>query len=111
MTADVNQILEGKRGDEYINTLREIAILASATGKTVRCGACPNAANWIGMQKCGTPGGPVCDTCLQHHRDWIDTCDSITGARPFCRHCGNDVDRGHIYAASLYDTTAAPVDV
>lgn len=111
MTTNLTHMLDGKRGDEFIQTLREIAILASATGGTVRCGICGNPANWIGMQGCGAPGGPVCDTCLQSQRDWINTWDSISDVRPYCRHCGNDVDRGHIYAASLYDSTAEPMEL
>lgn len=111
MSTDLTHMIDGKRGDEFVATVQEIAILASASGGTLRCGTCPKPANWIGMQACGAPGGLVCDTCLQNHRDWINTWDSISEARPYCRHCGNDVGRGHVYAASLYDSTAAKVEL
>lgn len=108
MSTDVTHLLAGQRGDEYVETLRGLALLVTARGGSMRCGACDEKAVWVGMQACGAPGGPICQACLQNQRDWINASEGITDARPFCRHCSQDVGRDHIYAVSLYDSTAAP---
>lgn len=103
------EVLDGKTGQGYVETLRAVALLATVRGSRVLCGTCPNNATHIGMQRCGAPGGPICDTCMQNHRQWMDTACLLADFSPYCRHCGDDVDRDHIYALSLYDSTVPEV--
>ncbi len=103
---NVSALLAGKRGQEFIDTVRALAVLSEGR---VLCGTCRKKALYIGMQRCGAPGGPVCQQCLDEHRDWLNTADVIAEAKPYCRHCNEDVGRDHIYAVSLYDSTASEV--
>ena len=103
---DVTDQFSGLRGDAYVEALRAVAIISSARGGHIRCGGtgCRKPAEYIGMQRCGAPGGPICADCLDAHRQWMSTTADISEYAPYCRHCNEDVvDRGHIYAVNLWD--------
>ena len=100
-------LLDSKTGQDYVDALWAIALLATVRGGRVLCGTCPKTATYIGMQRCGAPGGPICGTCLKNHQDWMNTARMLAEYSPYCRHCGEDADRDHDYALSIYDSTAS----
>ena len=102
---DITEMFTKLRGDEFIEQLRGVALLASAEGGTLRCGSCPRAAEFIGMQRCGAPGGPICQGCMDEHFDYVRSWVPVEDATPYCRHCDQDVDKHHLYAVNLWDGT------
>lgn len=100
---DLTEQLSGLRGDEFVEALRALALIADAQDAFLRCGGCVKRAEYIGMQRCGAPGGPVCQDCLELHRQWMDTAQLIADHSPYCRHCDQNIDRSHIYAVGLWD--------
>lgn len=103
---DVTDSLAGKTGEDFVIAMRALALLASAQDGTVVCSGCGHPALYIGMQRCGAPGGPVCQGCLDLHFEWIRSWEGVSDTIPMCRHCGQDVDRDHIYAVDLFDGAA-----
>lgn len=102
----IAELLENLRGDDYIAVLRSIAALAREQGAYVPCGTgdCHESATYIGMQKCGAPGGPVCEVHYQRHQEWMASAAQL--GTPYCRHCGQDVDSSHCYVVPLQDRSA-----
>lgn len=100
---DLTEQLSGLRGSEFIEAVRALALISDAQDAFLRCGGCAMPAEYIGMQRCGAPGGPVCQGCLELHAQWLNLCDTLAEANPYCRHCEADVDRSHIYAVGLWD--------
>ena len=110
VSRDVTKLFEGKRGQEFIDGIRAMAIMVADQGGSVRCGFCrAERAAYVGMQRCGAPGGPCCAGCLQRQREWMDTAEAIAEASPYCRHCDQDADRDHICAVDLYNASAPEV--
>ncbi|MEC4763790.1 hypothetical protein VT930_11815 [Mycobacterium sherrisii] len=105
----IENMLAELRGEEYIAAVRAIAATARARGGRLRCGgeSCPHPAVWIGMQKCGTGGGPVCERHRQEQRQWMAT--AVMLGRPYCRHCGEDVDCSHLYVVPIVEGEATDV--
>jgi hypothetical protein len=103
--SDVKAVFAGLRGQEFITAMRALALVASAQDRPLRCGGsgCGQPAAFVGMQRCGAPGGPVCQICLQAHSEWVTTAEVIAELPPYCRHCGEDVDRSHVYAVDLWE--------
>lgn len=106
---DVTEVLAGKTGEDFVTGMRALALLASAHDGFVACAGCSAPATLVGMQRCGAPGGPICADCCELHFEWIRSWGGIEEAIPCCRHCGEDVDRLHIYAVDLFDETVAEV--
>lgn len=109
MGNDMTDIFSTLRGDAFVEAVRALAILSTLKQAHIRCGGCGAPAEYIGMQRCGTPGGPVCQGCLEVHRAYVDVALMIEDAQPCCRHCGSDVDRNHVYAVNLWDGTEVVV--
>jgi hypothetical protein len=105
--SELSAVFAVLRGKEFITAMRASALVSSAQGRWMRCGgsSCGKPAEFIGMQRCGAPGGPVCQGCLQAHRDWMTVAEAIAEQHPYCRHCGEDVNRSHVYAVDLWDGT------
>lgn len=101
MNRDLTHALDGLRGDDYVTALRALAILASADGGHLMC-VDGQIAEWVGMQRCGAPGGPVCATCVQWQSEWMTATEQLADASPYCRHCGEEVDRNHIYVVNIW---------
>jgi hypothetical protein len=107
---DMARAFDGKTGQDFVDAIRALAIMARIDNMSVMCGSgCGADATHIGMQRCGAPGGPVCTACMQRHRDWCRASLTIAGVQPWCRHCQSDVGPDHIYALDLYDTTIPEV--
>ena len=100
---DMTSCFENLRGDEYIEAIRALALIADARNGKLSCASCKNPAEYIGMQRCGEPGGPICTQCVEHHRQWVETAVTIAEASPYCRHCDADVDKTHLYMVGLWD--------
>lgn len=101
--SDLNDVLGRLRGQDYIEAVSTLAVLAAAKDSRLLCAFCAKKpASYIGMHACGEPGGTCCQNCLDHQRDWLDTAFSIADAAPYCRHCDTNTDRGHIYAVELF---------
>lgn len=103
--SNVTDMFVGLHGEAFVEKLRALALIASANSQYIRCGACNAKAEYIGMQRCGAPGGPVCGTCLKRHFSFCLVAQKIPDSQPCCRHCGDDVDVTHIYAVNLWDGT------
>lgn len=101
MPIDITDKLAGLRGDEYVAAVRLIAAQARERSAHLRCAGdgCTEPAVWLGMQRCGAPGPPVCDLHRQRHDEWMAS--AVHLGQPFCRHCGQDVSAEHIYVVSL----------
>jgi hypothetical protein len=109
---DMTGVFAEMRGQEFIDALRKLAHTLTVRGGRMWCGVCKSrTAIYIGMQECGAPGPPICDTCLQHQRDWMDTAQAVADAIPYCRHCNEDVGREHMYAVSLMNAQAARISL
>lgn len=112
MSRELSEHFKTLRGQDYIDQMRALALLAKAQDGHVTCGVCKKGpALYIGMQDCGHPGPPICQTCLDHQRDWINACRGIEQAIPWCRHCKEDISEDHVYALSLYDPTAERINL
>ena len=101
----MTDMFTGLHGDEFVEKMRALAIIISIDSGVIRCcgSRCQLPAEFIGMQRCGAPGGPVCGGCLDLHRAYIDASYMISDAIPYCRFCEADVDRTHVYAVNLWD--------
>lgn len=104
MNRDLTHALSGLQGEQYVTALRALAIMAKLDDGFIRCGGegCPGRAEWIGMQRCGAPGGPVCEVCVQRQSEWMTATAMLAGASPYCRHCQQDADREHIYVVNIW---------
>lgn len=102
---DLTQLFEDLRGGEYVEALRALALITDAQGGYLSCGGCPKPAEYIGMQRCGAPGGALCAECIDRHKAWIKTATDVADAEPYCRHCDQDVDMNHLYVVGLWDGT------
>jgi hypothetical protein len=99
----------GLRGAEFIEAVRALALIGDAQDGFLACGSCKSRAVYIGMQRCGAPGGPICEQCVEHHRQWVDTAARIAEASPYCRHCDADVDKSHLYMVGVWDGLEYPL--
>ena len=98
------------RGEEYVESLRAFALIATLSNAFLSCSGCRANAEFVGMQQCGAPGGPWCGKCVQEHSEYIDAITTIAGlGDPYCRHCGEDVDRSHCYTVGLWGGTHRPI--
>lgn len=102
---NMTDMFVGLHGDAFVEKLRALALIASANGQFICCGACGAKAEYIGMQRCGAPGGPICGDCLVRHLTYCALAQNIPNSHPCCRHCGEDVDIKHVYAVNLWDGT------
>ena len=101
---DLTDMFAGLHGQAFIDKMRALALIASIQGGRIKCGGdCGNLAEYIGMQRCGAPGGPVCQQCFDLHKTWLDIAARQPGWQPFCGHCGEHVERSHIYAVGLWE--------
>lgn len=101
---DITDMFSGLRGQEFVEQLRAVAMLARLYNASIRCGACSADAEYIGMQRCGAPGGPICQRCMESHFDYMRCWESMLDiAQPFCRHCNENVDKSHLYAVNMWD--------
>ena len=107
--SDMTDMFAGLHGEAFVEKMRALALIISIDGGTIRCGGCHKLAEFIGMQRCGAPGGPVCAGCLDLHRAYVDAWCVIEDVTPYCRFCDNDVDRTHVYAVNLWDGTEVAV--
>jgi hypothetical protein len=104
LVGELRTVIADLRGPEFITAMRAWALVSSAQGRWLQCrgSGCVRRAEFVGMQRCGAPGGLVCQGCLQAHGEWMAAAEVIAEKRPYCRHCGEDVDRSHVYAVDLW---------
>jgi hypothetical protein len=100
---DMSSSFAGLRGAEFIEAVRALALIGTLKGGFLACGTCSGRAQYIGMQRCDAPGGPVCEQCAENHRQWVATAAQIADASPYCRHCNKEVDRTHLYMVGVWD--------
>lgn len=101
MSTDITSLLDGMRGQEFVDTMRAIQVEARQRGGFVRCAGegCREPAVWLGMQACGAPGSPACELHWQRQREWMAAAAKL--GQPWCRHCQEDVDTSHVYVVAL----------
>ena len=106
MSADITGLVAELRGQEFIDALRRIHAGARERGGFVRCAGegCTNPAVWLGMQRCGAPGGPACELHWQRQQEWMAAAAAM--GQPWCRHCRHDVDASHVYVVALESEAA-----
>lgn len=102
MNRDMTDLLYSLKGADFVTAVRALAIMSKVDDGFLRCGGCRLEALYIGMQRCGAPGGPVCNGCLELHRHYLDVVSANADCEPYCRHCEHDIDRGHIYAVNIW---------
>lgn len=97
------------KGQEYIDDILAMVDAANELGMAIGCGlACEYDADFIGMQECGEPGGPLCQMHADEHINNIrravkEARDAGVTPQPYCRHCGENVDMNHLYLIRLDD--------
>lgn len=106
---DLTSCFDGLRGAAFVEAMRALALLSDAQGGYLSCAGCKKPAEYIGMQRCDAPGGPICAQCMEHHRQWVNTAQAIAEASPYCRHCDQDVDGSHLYVVGLWDGQEHPL--
>lgn len=97
---ELRWVFSDLRGPEYVTAVRALAIMQEV--RRLRCGVCEaDEASWVGMQRCGAPGGPICADCLLAHAAFMF---ALAGSnqRLWCRHCEEDVDSTHVYAVHIW---------
>jgi hypothetical protein len=100
-TKDITPMLAGLRGDDFVNALRGIHADLKQRGGRLRCSGsdCTDAPTLIGIHACGAPGVPICEKHNRQQQEWMAM--AAVQGKPYCRHCGQDVDSSHVYAVGL----------
>ncbi len=108
---ELKAVFAALRGEEFITAMRALALISTVQGRWVRCGGsgCGRRAAFVGMQRCGAPGGPLCQGCLQAHGEWMTTAATVAEQYPYCRHCSEGFDRSHVYAVDLWEGSEVEV--